>query len=75
MQASLLRLNQKSVGLYMIHWPAFLVNGFSNDAFVEGLAKCKQAGLTQAVGVSNFKEERIRRAHKILQARSVPSSA
>lgn len=56
-----------SVGLYMIHWPGFAIQSLANDVFVEGLAKVKQAGLAQAVGVSNFREDRLRRAHKILQ--------
>ena len=56
-----------SVGLYMIHWPGFAIQSLANDAFVEGLAEVKQAGLAQAVGVSNFREDRLRRAHKILQ--------
>ncbi len=56
-----------SVGLYMIHWPGFGPQSLANDAFVEGLAKVKQAGLAQAVGVSNFREDRLRAAHRILQ--------
>lgn len=71
MQASLKRLQVPSVGLYMIHWPGFAIQSLANDAFVEGLAKVKQAGLAQAVGVSNFREDRLRRAHKILQVGSM----
>ena len=46
----------------MQHWPGFLTNAFSNDAYVEGLGRCVQQGLTQAVGVSNYREDRIRKA-------------
>lgn len=67
MQASLKRLQVPSVGLYMIHWPGFALQSLANDAFVEGLAKVKQVGLAQAVGVSNFREDRLRRAHQSLQ--------
>ncbi len=68
-QASLKRLQVPSVGLYMIHWPGFALQSLANDAFVEGLARVKQAGLAQAVGVSNFREDRLRRAHQLLQVR------
>jgi diketogulonate reductase-like aldo/keto reductase len=37
---------------------------FLNDALIDGLIKVKQQGLADAVGVSNFKEERVRRAAK-----------
>ena len=51
----------------MIHWPGFITNGWCNDAFVKGLADCQQQGLTQAVGVSNFKLERVKTAQQILK--------
>ena len=47
----------------------FLINGPFNDAFVEGLGDCVTQGLAQAVGVSNFSADRVRRASDILQAR------
>ncbi len=48
----------------------FLINGPFNDAFVEGLGDCVNQGLAQAVGVSNFSADRVRRASSILQARA-----
>ena len=68
-RASLGRLGIDKMALYQIHWPGFITNGPFNDAFVRGLADCANSGLTSAVGVSNFKPERIRKASKILQAR------
>lgn len=51
-----------------IHWPGFpIANNWSTNRFVEGLARVKIAGLTKAVGVSNFKAERVKEASKILQ--------
>ncbi len=66
-RASLERLQVPKLGLYMQHWPGFLINGPFNDAFVEGLGDCARLGLTQAVGVSNFSADRVRRASSILQ--------
>lgn len=71
LKASLQRLQVSSTGLYMIHWPGFLWNSFFNDAYVEGLAKCVEEGLTKAVGVSNFNNQRVRAAHKLLQSKGV----
>ena len=66
-RGSLQRLQVPQIGLYQIHWPGFLTQALSNDAFVLGLARCAQQGLTQAVGVSNFKAERVRTAASILE--------
>eukprot|EP00775_Hariotina_reticulata_P010106 gene10106-10262_t len=59
---SLNRLQLKKLGLYIQHWPGFAFNAFSNDAYLQGLADCVEQGLTQAVGVSNFNEQRLKRA-------------
>lgn len=72
LKASLKRLQLDKVGLYMIHWPGFFLNAFSNEAYIDGLGLCVEQGLTSAVGVSNFKEERLRQAHKQLADRGVP---
>jgi len=66
-RASCGRLGVEQVGLYQIHWPGFITNGFVNDAFVRGLADCANQGLASAVGVSNFKPERVRSAARILK--------
>lgn len=74
MQDSLQRLNQQSVELYQIHWPGFpVINSWSNDAFCRGMAKCQKMGLAKAVGVSNYNEKRLRRAHGIIEIVSVHS--
>ena len=74
-RASLARLGMARMSLYIQHWPGFATNGWSNDAFVEGLADCVDAGLCDAVGVSNFKAERVRSAVKALGARGVVLSS
>lgn len=52
--------------------PGFFLNAFANDAYVEGLSKCINKGLAQAVGVSNFREDRLRAAHRTLSERGIP---
>lgn len=68
-RASLGRLGVSKVELYMQHWPGFFVNGFFNDAYIEGLARCREEGLCDAVGVSNFNAARTRSAARVLEAR------
>lgn len=60
--------------LLQIHWPGFpFANNWSTNKFVDGLARVQIAGLAKAVGVSNFKAERVREADKILKVSSWPS--
>ena len=41
---------------FQIHWPGFpIINNWATNSFVEGLARVHRAGLSKAVGVSNFK--------------------
>ncbi|EFJ49624.1 hypothetical protein VOLCADRAFT_80526 [Volvox carteri f. nagariensis] len=71
-RASLRRMGLSSMGLYMQHWPGYGPQYFFNDSYLEGLADCHQQGLCQAVGVSNFNAERVRRAVQLLGARGIP---
>ena len=68
-RASLGRLQMEKMDLYIQHWPGFFTNAFSNDAYLEGLARCYEQGLTSAVGVSNFNAGRVRGAAKTLEVR------
>jgi len=72
LRASMSRLGKSKVGLYMQHWPAFGIQDRANDAFLEGLCRCYEQGLCDAVGVSNFNAERITAAAKMFKARGVP---
>ncbi|KAK9824860.1 hypothetical protein WJX74_001115 [Apatococcus lobatus] len=72
LKSSLSRLGVAQVGLYMQHWPGFFTNAFSNDAYVEGLGRCVQQGLTKAVGVSNYRKDRIEGASARLADMGVP---
>lgn len=68
LRRSLKRLGLPQVGLYLIHWPTPLV---SVETLAQGLADALEAGLTQAVGVSNFDVQQMRRAHAVLAARGM----
>lgn len=68
LDASLERLDQKSISLYIQHWPGFFLNAFSNKATLEGLQMCLESGKTEAVGVSNFNETRVREAAKFFES-------
>lgn len=68
LRGSLKRLGLQQVGLYQIHWPTPLVR---IETLMKGLADAVDAGLTRAVGVSNFNVEQTRRAHAALAARGI----
>ncbi len=69
LQGSLARLGLKQVDLYQIHWPFPPV---SIETWMEALADAVAAGLTRAVGVSNYNVEQMRRAHAALAKRGIP---
>jgi aryl-alcohol dehydrogenase-like predicted oxidoreductase len=66
---SLERLHLPRVDLYMTHFPFPPV---AIETWMDGLADAVQAGLTRAVGVSNYNEKQMRRAHASLAKRGVP---
>lgn len=70
LKESLARLQMEKVDLFQIHGPALSIRSIEHLA--EGLADAYDAGLTKAVGVSNFNQEEVRRAHKVLAKRNIP---
>lgn len=64
---SLRRLGE--IDLYQIHWPFPPV---TVETWMEALADAVEAGLIKAVGVSNYNEEQMRRAHAALARRGIP---
>eukprot|EP00199_Chlamydomonas_sp_CCMP681_P001956 CAMPEP_0119107180 /NCGR_PEP_ID=MMETSP1180-20130426/8975_1 /TAXON_ID=3052 ORGANISM="Chlamydomonas cf sp, Strain CCMP681" /NCGR_SAMPLE_ID=MMETSP1180 /ASSEMBLY_ACC=CAM_ASM_000741 /LENGTH=379 /DNA_ID=CAMNT_0007092633 /DNA_START=5 /DNA_END=1144 /DNA_ORIENTATION=+ len=72
LKASLKRLGKDRCELYMQHWPGFFLNAFSNDTYMEGLIRCKQQGLCDALGVSNFTAKRVRETSTRLQQEGIP---
>jgi aryl-alcohol dehydrogenase-like predicted oxidoreductase len=69
LRQSLERLGLSRVDLYQVHWPLPPV---SIETWMAGLADATEAGLTRAVGVSNYNVEQMRRAHAALAKRGVP---
>ena len=69
LRKSLDRLRLPQVDLYQIHWP---FPPRPVEFWVDGLADAVAAGLTRAVGVSNYNAEQTRRAHAVLARRGVP---
>ena len=66
---SLARLKLSQVDLYQIHMP---FGRWSKPEYVSSLADAANAGLTRAVGVSNFNTEKTKLANETLQAAGVP---
>lgn len=64
LQASLTRLGRAKVELYQIHWPLPPVR---IETWMEALADAHQAGLVEAVGVSNYDRGQTQRAFDALQ--------
>ncbi len=69
LKKSLKRLELGSVDLYQIHTP---LGWWSKPAYLSTLADAVNAGLTQAVGVSNFNTEKTKLANETLQTAGVP---
>ena len=69
LRGSLARLGLKRVDVYQIHWP---FPPRSVETWANALADAVEAGLTRAVGVSNYDLEQMRRAHDALARRGVP---
>jgi aryl-alcohol dehydrogenase-like predicted oxidoreductase len=66
LRGSLKRLGISQVDLYQVHFP---LPPLSVETWAEALADVVEEGLTQAVGISNFNEEQMRRAQLVLQRR------
>jgi aryl-alcohol dehydrogenase-like predicted oxidoreductase len=69
LRASLKRLRLSQLDLYQIHWP---LPPMSIEVWGNALADAVEAGLTRAVGVSNYSEYQMRRIHAVLANRGIP---
>jgi len=68
LRASLARLGLERVDLYQIHWPFSPV---PIETWANALADAIAAGLTRAVGVSNYNSAQMLRAHSALSKRGI----
>ena len=69
LDASLERLNAKTIDLYQIHWPYTFIGV---DALMDALAEAVRSGKVRAVGVSNYGADLMRRAHARLARHDIP---
>jgi aryl-alcohol dehydrogenase-like predicted oxidoreductase len=69
LQNSLKRLQMEQVDLYQIHQP---LPPRRVEVWAQALAEAVKAGLTRAVGVSNYNEEQMRRAADVLGRYGIP---
>ena len=69
LRASLARMHMPSVHLYQIHGP---ISPRSHAAMAAALAEAHNAGLLQAVGVSNYSEREMRAIHAALAQHGIP---
>jgi aryl-alcohol dehydrogenase-like predicted oxidoreductase len=69
LKKSLERLQRNQVNLYQIHMP---IGRWSKPEYLSALSEAVNAGLTRAVGVSNFNTAQTKLANETLQAAGVP---
>ncbi len=68
LEGSLGRLRLASVDLYQVHWPLPVV---PPDFWAEDLAEAVRAGMTRAVGVSNYGVSQTQRMYEALDRRGI----
>lgn len=69
LRGSLRRLGVARAGLYQVHFP---LPALGTSVTLDGLARCVEAGLCRAAGVSNYSTAQLIAAHRRLAARGVP---
>lgn len=71
-RASLGRMGRESIELVQAHWSAARFQPWQEPALLDGLARCYEAGLAQAVGTSNYGPRQLRLANEYWRERGVP---
>ena len=69
LRGSLERLGLDAVDLYQVHWPTPLMRP---EYMMEAMFGCVRSGMCRSVGVSNFDEANLLRAHEALAKHGVP---
>jgi pyridoxine 4-dehydrogenase len=70
--ASLDRLQQPQLAIAQAHWSTANYQPFQEGAIWNGLADIYDAGLSQAVGVSNYGPNQLRKVASFMKGRNVP---
>ena len=71
-KASLKRLDQKKVAIAQLHWSTANYQPIQEKALWEGIADVYDAGLCEAVGVSNYGPKQLSKFATRMQERQVP---
>lgn len=74
-RASLGRMGEEKIELVQAHWSAVNFQPWQEPALWDGLARCYEAGLADAVGTSNFGPRQLRKANAYWRSRGVPHTA
>jgi len=69
LKSSLKRLDLELVDLYQIHNPFSIV---PVETWMEALGEAVKMGLTRAIGVSNYDQEKMLRAYKTMEKQGIP---
>ena len=71
-RASLDRMGRDRMELVQAHWPAVKFQPWQEGALWDGLARCYEAGLADAVGTSNYGPVQLRKIAAYMKERGVP---
>lgn len=74
-RASLRRLDMDKIALAQLHWSTANYAPLQERLMWDGLVRLYEAGLVEAVGVSNYGPRQLARIHKYLCKRGVPLAA
>jgi pyridoxine 4-dehydrogenase len=71
-RASLRRMGRERLEVVQAHWSAANFQPWQEPALWDGLARCYEAGLADAVGTSNFGPSQLRKVNRYWSDRGVP---
>lgn len=69
LRGSLKRLKLEKVALYQVHWP---LPPLRVETWMAAMAEVHQAGMVEAVGVSNYDQDQMQRAYDALHREGIP---
>jgi len=72
LKASLMRMQRDKIEIACAHWSASNYFPPQDKALLEGLARCYEYGLCDAVGLSNFGPNTLRKANAFFKKKGIP---